>query len=469
MYLYQDLEQELTQLIMQGQLPPGSRLPSIRQQCQERGLSKATVIHAYQRLEAAALVESRFKSGYYVCAPATRHRTPSEPTHWSMPQLVDMSDLMRDIMEQGAAFDICPHEEQGYDSLPAAINELNRCIGRALRRQKGSDHQYYDEPAGLPELRQQLSARYARLGCDIRAEDMVMTAGCQHALFLALQSCCRPGDTVAVESPGFYGVLQLLETLGLKVLEIPSSPEQGISVAALRSALEQWDISACVVTPAYATPTGSLLPQTARQALLDLAEEHDFILIEDDIYGDLGFSQRVAPLRQLDKTQRVILCGSLSKSLSRELRLGWVVASRPQQLKRLKMVNLLGLSRFTQQGVVDFISNGGYDRHLRRYRQQLRLQRDQLITLLDQHWRGLGEIAVSRPEGGLSLWVELAPGHDLAACYLPARSQGIVITPGNLFSAQERFSHCLRLSFAHEWTKPRQQALIRLGQILGGE
>lgn len=465
-YLYQDLENELVSGINSGLIPVGMKLPSIRQQCDTRKISKATVIHAYQRLEAAGLVEVRAKSGYFVILRKTQHPVPSPHKIVSVPRLVDMSDVMRDIMAQSAAFDISPQADKRSD-MPVGINELNRSLSRALRRQSGSEHQYYDEPAGLLALRKQICSRYQRFGCNFHESEVIVTAGCQHALSLALQLCCKPGDIVAVESPGFYGVLQLLESMGLQVLEIPVTAEQGISVDALTEVLEKWGISACVVTPSFATPVGSVIPEGARNKLLELAERYQFKIVEDDIYGDLSFSHRIPPLKQLDKNNSVILCGSYSKSLSRELRLGWVISSSEQKtLMRLKMVNMLALSRYVQQGLSDFLEDGGYDKHIRKQKVQLQQQRDQLIDLLFSHWRELGDIRVSQPEGGLTLWVELEEAYDVSASYLEAREQGIIITPGNLFTAQTQYRNCLRLSFAHPWNERRQMALIQLGEIL---
>ena len=465
MYLYQTLQREIEDKIHSGQWPAGTRLPSIRQLCVQRQFSKATVIHAYQRLEAMGLIEARFKSGFYVAARMKQRLKPTKPKVDVTPQLVDTSDLMRDIMEHSSAFDIRPHRS-GRSPSSSSMTLLNRAIARALRRQKSAEHAYYDEPAGLLSLRQVIADRYKRLGCEISAQDVVITAGCQHALSLALQSCCKPGDTVAVESPGFYGVLQLIESMGLKVLEIPVLTDTGISIGALTKALQKWSIRACVVTPAFNTPTGALMPEQSRQKLLALAQQHDFTLIEDDIYGDLAFNQRPSPIKQLDQDDRVILCGSFSKSLSRELRLGWLIAADQRQVKRQKMVNLLALPKYVQQGVADFINDGEYDKHLRREKLLLQTQKTQLLSLLDQHWQKLGSIRISQPHGGLTVWVELADTFDVAACYLSAREQGVLITPGSLFTAQTRYSNCLRLSYAHPWDEAREQALILLAELL---
>lgn len=467
MYRYQKLEAEIKTAIQQGKLRVGEKLPSIRQQCETYGVAKATVIHAYERLEASGWVEARPKSGFFVRQVMAATQSPKESKTVSVPQLIDMNDLMRDIMAQSAAFDITP-EPLRRDEVPQGVVEMNRALSRALRQQNGMAHQYYDEPAGLLELREQIAERYHRRGCYLAADDLMVTSGCQHALFLALMACCEPGDVVAVESPGFYGALQLLESLGLQVLEIPVSPQTGISLDSLEAALSQWQIKACIVTPAFATPTGSLMPESYKQRLLSLAEQHDFIIIEDDIYGELSFAQQPQPLKTDDQTDRVILCGSFTKGLSRELRLGWLVAGERYYAKilRLKMVNLLATSRFLQQGLALFIKDGGYDKHLRRLRPQLAQQKDQLVALLAEHWGDLGEIRVSQPKGGLTLWVELPDRYDISALYLEARERGIVITPGNLFTAQDRYRNCLRMSYAHPWNSKRQAALIALAEVI---
>jgi DNA-binding transcriptional MocR family regulator len=334
-----------------------------------------------------------------------------------------------------------------------------------LRCQASTAHHYYDEPSGDSDLREQLAQRYRRYGCERNADDFCITAGCQQSLFLALMASCQRGDIVAVESPGFYGVLQLLEQLGLQVVEIPSSSITGLDADALERALQQWNIRACVVTPAYATPTGATLPVSTRKKLLLLAEQYDLALIEDDIYCELGFLGRPDPLKAADKTGRVILCSSFSKSLSRDVRIGWIDAGRwHNQVKRLKLVTLLANSRFVQQGLTSFLKDGGYDAHLRRQREQLRLQRDQLVRFLDENWAA--DIRFSVPEGGLAIWLQFPEGVDTLSAYGTALSKGVVITPGSLFSSTDHYRNYLRLSFLHPLTAARQNALRTLMGVL---
>lgn len=467
-FAYRQLENWLLQGLSRQRWMAGDRLPSVRQLCREKGVSKATVLHAYERLERLGRVEARPRSGYFVCPDADKgeqseRQRPAQTELAPVP--VNVSEVFSDIMLRGAAFDLLPREQQ-REEVPVGVVQLNRCLGRALRQRKGSVHQHYDEPAGYLPLRQQLALRYSRDGCQLTAEDLCITSGCQHALFLALRVCCRPGDVVAVETPGFYGVLQLLEQLGLKVLEIPASAVNGMDLDCLEQALQQWPIRACVVTPSFATPTGALMPTAQQQRLLALAERHDVTIIEDDIYRELSFYGRRSPLKAGDRQQRVVLCGSFSKTLSRDIRLGWVAGGRWQKaIIHLKMITQLAGSRFVQQGMSEFLSEGGYDRHLRQRSAQLLQQSRDLIQALQRLWPG-DAIYHTTPSGGLCLWLELPQPIDTLALYNPALQAGIVITPGPLFSASGQYANALRLSFSQPLTDERLQALEVLRQLL---
>lgn len=200
---------------------------------------------------------------------------------------------------------------------------------------------------------------------------------------MALMACCQRGDIVAVESPGFYGVLQLLERLGLQVMEIPTSTATGMDMDALEESLERWNIRACVVSPAFTTPGGALMPDAPRRRLMTLAEKYDLAVIEDDIYAESGFSQVPDTLKALDENNRVIHCSSFSKVLSRDLRLGWISGARwHQRILHLKMVTQLASSRYLQQGVASYIEEGELSAHLRRQRKLQREQRDRLLASL---------------------------------------------------------------------------------------
>lgn len=380
-YRYQQLERWILQGIIDGRWKPGDRLPSIRDICAQHGLSKATVQHALQRLEAQGLLEVRPKAGHFVTLVPTITEPPRVTSRIDAPRPVSVSDLLLDIMGRCAAFDLLPELHTG--KLSPGIASLNRAIGRALRKQRGADFQYYDKPAGDLKLREQLGVLLAKRGWPATPEELCITSGCQNALFMALMACCQRGDIVAVESPGFYGVLQLLERLGLQVMEIPTSTATGMDMDALEESLERWNIRACVVSPAFTTPGGALMPDAPRRRLMTLAEKYDLAVIEDDIYAESGFSQVPDTLKALDENNRVIHCSSFSKVLSRDLRLGWISGARwHQRILHLKMVTQLASSRYLQQGVASYIEEGELSAHLRRQRKLQREQRDRLLASL---------------------------------------------------------------------------------------
>lgn len=461
-YLYHQLESWLQEGIQKQRWRLGERLPSIRTLCQEHDLSRSTVQHALQRLEAQGLLEARPKAGYFVRFQPKALEIPQSRVQIDEPQLVTVSDLLLDIMGRSAAFDLLPDLNVG--DLPPGVVALNRSIGRSLRRQRGDDYQYYDEPAGNLRLREQLALHNSRRGWIVSPDELCITSGCQHALFLALMATCEKGDVVAVESPGFYGALQLLEQLELKVVEVPTSVESGIDTDSLEEALKNWKIKACIVSPAFGTPSGVLMPDSSRKRILELAEQYDLAIIEDDIYGDTAFGAVPDPLKAIDTENRVILCSSFSKCMSRDLRLGWISGARwHSRIIRLKLVTQLASSRYLQQGVADYMEEGGFATHLRKLRKELRERRDCLIAHLHD-WPC--DLRVNLPQGGLSVWVELPESVDTLGAYTKALEHNVVITPGPLFSVSGQFQNYLRISFEHPWNPKRVNALNRLPEIL---
>jgi len=463
-YRYQALANQLREGINDGRWKTGERLPSVRELCQSESLSKATVLHALHQLEAAGLLEARPKAGYFVKAPKKHKPRPPQPSHSKpVPQSVNVPTIFRDIMKHSAAFDILP--SAGGNETSSHIVELNRHIGRAMRNHPENKAMYYNEPAGEVALRTQISERYRQFALNINPDQFCITSGCQNALFLALMATCKAGDNVVVESPAFYGVLQLLEQLRLNVIEIPASSETGLDMDAFKSALKTWQVKACIVTPAFATPTGATMPADNRKRLMMLSNQYDIAVIEDDIYGDLAFETRPAPLKALDSQQRVILCSSFSKALSRDLRIGWICGGRwHDRITQLKLVTQLASNQSLQQGLASFMADGSYRRHLNHYRQTLKQQRDQLVNAIHRYWPASTLFSV--PEGGLALWLEMDASLDMQSAYPRALEKGIILTPGSLFSATGQYRNYLRLSFTHPITGAREAALQKLAKVV---
>lgn len=469
-YLYRQLEQTLRQEIHCGQRVAGDRLPSIRQLSLDSKHSKSTILTAYSRLEAEGLIEARPRSGYFVSAQFQLNALKIPPLSQPIvkPAPVSVDQVLVDIMEQGAAFDLLPLSHHASQASAGNI-QLRRNLARAQRKQSAAEQLYYDEPLGLQALREQIAQRMSLGGGRVKADELVISAGCQHALLMALMATTQAGDLVAVESPGFYGVLQLLDVLGLQALELPSSAETGLSPDGLELALQHWDIRALVLSPNYSTPTGACMPETSKQRIVELSTQANIAVIEDDIYGELHFSlERPRTLYSYDKSGSVLLCSSFSKCLSRDLRIGWIAPGRYiEQVKRIKIVSAIASSRTLQQGISQFIDEGGLERHLRQQRQLYHLQALQLQSLIPQYLPMA--LSCSAPKGGLSLWVELPKSIDSLKLYNRAREKAIALTPGKLFTTQNGCNNFLRMSFMHPWSDERIEALKQLGELIADE
>ena len=460
---YQAIAEDIEISITSGVYRAGNKLPSIRKLVSKFKVSKNTVINALRLLERKSLIEARPKSGFIVkrlsrsIPPATPIFERIQPTRISIPE------LLQEVIAKGAAFDIKPSEpDEPEHNL---VSKLTRQIHQAMRTHSTRKTLYYDDPSGHEPLRFQIAQHYANMAIPLSESDVCITAGCQHALLLSLMATCQPGDNVVIESPGFYGVIQLLDELGLNAIEVPCNSVSGLDIDVLATVASKFDVRACVVTPAFSTPTGACMPDDAKSQLLSIAENHDFAVIEDDIYGDLGFQFRPKPIKYFDQSNRVIHCSSFSKSLSRDLRTGWIIGSRwHKKIQRLKLVTHLAGSQSVQAGISEFMASGNFSRLLRHKVTQLELQRNDLMGVIHSNFGSQSRFTC--PQGGLSLWLELPKRQDAMSLYRKAMVMDIVLTPGALFTSHNDFSHFLRLSFCHPMTSGRRQAVKHISQLM---
>ena len=467
-HLYQSLASRLARSIDQGAYAPGDRLPGVRVASRNEGVSPATVVAAYGQLETDGYIESRPRSGFYVRprrAASQAEPGLSEPP--PVPRAVTGQQLVLQLIRNAARADVV----QLGANLPNAQFLPTAAIARELKRvarQHTARLGDYGMPPGVAELRNGIARRMADLGCVANPNDILITNGCQEAIYLCLQAVTRPGDVVAVESPTYYGLLQVLDALGLKALEIPTHSRTGLSVDALQLALEQWPVRACVLVPNYSNPLGALMSDAQKAALLRLLKRHPQVtLIEDDIYGDLCFgARRPAPLQSGDTAAQVIYCSSFSKSLSAGLRIGWVHA--PQRLESLmlqKFVHNCSTSVVNQLTLAGLLDNGSYERHLRGMRPALAQSVARLAERVARKFPA--DVRISRPQGGMSLWVELPRQVDTTALFNQASAQGVSVAPGQIFSTDpDKYRHCLRLNAGVNWTPPLDAAIDLLAGLV---
>ncbi len=345
---------------------------------------------------------------------------------------------------------------------------LERALAKSLRGRRVIDH-YELRWTGVPLLRTEIVRHYARHGLALDEDEVIVTNGCTEAVNLTLRTLLQRGDTLAVESPTYFGFLRIFESLGLKVVEIPSRPRLGLDVAALRAALAAPGgraIRACMIVSSFNNPTGGSLPDDDRRALVSLCRESNVALIEDDVYGDLAFDGvRPAPCKAFDREGRVILCSSFSKTLAPGARVGFVAAGRlAPELAAAKYLGSLSTAPMQQEMIAHYLRSGHYPRHLARMRRQLATQVEQMSRAIERHFPA--DTRISRPAGGSVLWLELSSSVDTVAMYEQARLQNVDFVPGALFSATGRYRNCLRLNCGQSVTPAIESALRRLGAVV---
>ncbi len=466
---YRELANLLRRQIRNGSLRMGEKLPSIRELRKQTGRSITTVVRALQLLESEGLVSSRPKSGYHVIAmrkpPARLGRAPLRPTPTLVGIAAQVQTHLRETMD--SALTPLGRAWPPGDLLPE--KGLASAIRGALRT--GARHPSllaYELPPGIHALREQLARRSGLWGCPLEPDDFIITVGCTEAIQLALWATCKPGDTVAVESPTFFGILQMLAQLGLRVLEIPSHPSDGIDLEALEGLSRKYRISAILSIPSFNNPIGSCQPQAHRKALARLANRLDIPIIEDDLYGDLAFNgQRPWVVKHYDTEGRVLLCGSFSKSMGPGLRVGWVAPGRYYDaVVAAKLGSTYASPTLMQLAVAGFLKEGHYDRHLRAMQKQcsarMHRYRAEILASFPPGTR------VSDPQGGFLLWVELPGEADAWSLYRKALAKGISIAPGPLFTANGTgLHHHIRLHGALPPTPGNLQAIREVGRLLG--
>jgi DNA-binding transcriptional MocR family regulator len=463
--LYEDVATHVAALIERGALRAGDRLPSVRRFARERDVSVATVLAAYRQLENRELIEIRAKSGHFVrarpqLAPPPRSPKPIAPA----PAKVTVSDGVAALVASMRDSSVVPLGAAHLHPELYPIRAINRLLA-GIVRDTGTAGAAYEVSPGLLTLRRQLARRSLAWGMSLGEEDFVITSGAMEAIHLALRVTLRPGDSVAVSSPTYFGILHLIEDMGLRAVEIPSHPDRGMDIDALQLALRRTKIKAVVAIPNFDNPSGALMPYEARVRLAGLIERHEIPLIEDDIYGDLAWDDsRPSPIKALDRAGRVLLCGSISKTIAAGYRVGWIVPGRyAERVERLKFSQSVATSTLEQMAVAEYLSSGAYDRHLRTLRSKLASQVRAFREAIAASFPA--GTSVSNPSGGFLLWVELPPSIDALELQAEAARRGIAIAPGPIFAAGNRYKSCIRINCGFPWSPAISNAVRTLGEL----
>ena len=466
--LYAQIAQGMAQLIDSQVFKSGMRLPSVREVAAQNAVSVATAVQAYRWLEERNLITARPKSGYYVAARRKGPALPaiSRPPKYSLQvdsqnrsEQLDQMGVDSPSMPRVSFGGTCPKDPDFFDEV-----RVRAAVNRATREHRFSLVTYKDS-SGTPALKEAVSRRALHLGCRLQPDNIVISSSCINAVSMCLRAVTQPGDVVALESPTHFGFLDLIESLNLRALEIPTHPKDGMSLPALQLALDTQPVRAVLSVPTLSNPLGAVMKNTDKKALVHMLTQRQVPLIEDVVFNDLLASdERRKAAKAYDVEGWVMVCGSFSKTLTPGVRIGWCEAGRwKDSVMRLKSVYGIQTTDVLEHALAELLTQSHYEARMRRLSTVLRQRLEEARGIISASFPT--GTRVSRPVSGYTLWVELPETFNTMTLFKQSMAEGIQFGPGALFSASDRFDHCLRLSFAGTWTDVERRALSQIGEI----
>ena len=433
-----------------SQLAPGARLPSIRSLATVLRVSKSTVVEAYERLVADGTVKARPGSGFYVAGQA-----PTLTLATLAPRLdraIDPLWVSRQALEAGEQV-----LKPGCGWLPASwLPEA--MLRRALRSQARAAPELladYGAPQGLPALRLLLSRRLAERGVEAPAERIVLTESGTHAIDLVLRFLVRPGDRVLVDDPCYFNFQAMLRAHRAEVTSVPYGPN-GPDLERFAQVLAAERPRLYITNATLHNPTGAVLQPAIAHRLLKLAEQHDLVIVEDDIFAEFQVEPS-ARLAAFDGLDRVVYLGSFSKTLSAAMRCGFIAVRGDwiEPLVDLRIATAFGGGQLNAAIVLELLRDGAYRRHL----DGLRTRLADAMGVTSHRLAALGIRPLVEPRGGMFLWCALPDGLDAARVAREALRHDVVLAPGDVFSLTRTAGSCMRFNVAQS-TDPRVMTVL---------
>jgi DNA-binding transcriptional MocR family regulator len=463
---YLEVAERIEALIEKKILKIGDKLLSVRALSKEQGISLSTAFQAYYSLESKGLIEARPQSGYYV-------KYSHEHT-LDLPKTCQVSDeaipVSVDEMINSVYVDLNNEKllnfsmgAPAFELLPSA--KLSKAVMHALRESKSSCLNY-EHIQGNVALRKQIARQTFNWGGSFSEDDVIVTAGAVEAMSLCIKAITNPGDAIAIESPTYFAIFQIMESHGLKVVEIPTNPITGVDLDYLEKAIPRFDIKACMFVNNFNNPLGSCMPDENKKRLVEMLAKREIPLIEDDIYGELYFGKtRPKTCKTYDKKGLVLHCASFSKSLAPGYRIGYAIPGRfKEKVLRLKRMHTVASNTLAQAAIADFLAKGRYELHLRHLRKALHCQSLRYVQAVSEYFPE--GTCITRPQGGFTLWIEMNPKINAYKLHKRALKHNIGIAPGQIFSSQGRFENCFRISYGMPWSDKIGAGLQTLGKLM---
>ena len=468
-FLYAKIVADISKQILESVYKGGDKLPPLRKLSSDLDISVSTILQAYIELENLGLVESKIGSGYYV-KPRIFKSLPE-------PEILTLETAIKTYKGDELASNI--HELASIQKLvslgagvPSSdiieVNKLNKILISIARKNKDAGI-LYEFPPGNYKLRREIAKRTGSWEYSLNPEEIVITNGATEAITLALLSIAKPGDTIITESPTFYLLLQIIQKLGLKILELPTHPRNGIEVNILERVVKEHNISGCLLYPTINSPLGAVIPEKNKIQIYDILSSKNIPIIEGDVWGDLYFDQpRPKPIKSIDKNKSVIYFSSFTKTGIPGYRIGYASTGKYyKKFKDLKYMLSVASPNITQAVVAEYLRSGGYEKGLTNLRRIYSSRLTLFLQLITEYFpQGT---KVSKPQGGAFLWVELPKEINSISLQEMALKENISIAPGPLFSTTNNFSNYIRLSCACPWeVNEIENAMKKLGYLCKG-
>ena len=467
--LYRQLGAYITHLISRGEIPVGDRLPPTRELAGLVGLNRATVSAAYSLLEDQGLIQGHVGRGSFVAAryPVVSNRAAAVPRNVFEAPL-DWDGLFP-RSEMNARAPLFPIEISFASSRPSReafpLATFRRLAREVIDGPRAADILQLGSPLGYGPLRKYLLEEARRVGSAQPGDDLLVTNGCQQALDLLARVLAGPDSTVVVEDPIYHGLWQVFSRAGAELAPVPVGP-QGVDSEGLTSVIERTRPRVVVLTPSFQNPTGASLTLAGREHIVQLARRHGLVLLEIDIYSELRYAGASLPrLKELDSNRNVVLLGSYSKVSFPGLRVGWVLGPKPliARLAEHKQMSDLHSDQLSQAVLLRFAESGELAKHVNRTRAQGARRLDAALEACREF---LPEgTRFTRPEGGMSLWVELPAILRAQDLLSRAQEHGVDFLPGECFSPQRGHSNALRLSFGGLPPEQIQKGIRTIGTL----
>jgi len=434
---YIQLAENVIADIESEQLSLAQRMPSVRKFSTLYNVSITTALNCYQRLEELGWLFAKPQSGFFVAQPLGKIKAPHFPSfksEISAPKTFKQNNLAINS----------PFYVSQFSPDLLSTKTLASCFRRSHKKNQHLAN-LYPESQGKKGLRDVLAKHFSEQYFNITADKLVITNGCIDAIRTAIEVTTQIGDTVAISSPCFIGLIELLANMGRLVIEIPFHQAE-LDLAQLEAHMSKGQIDACLFSANHINPQGNCLSTAQKMKLVTLAENYEIPIIEDDVYLELNYTSTTPlPIKHWDKSGWVLWCNSISKTLGPGYRLGWCEPGRYfQKYLEHRAVQYFGINIFIQSAIAEFFYTGQYLKHLRKLRLAINQQMVSYYQLLKENLPPTSRI--STPQGGFVMWIQI-PGLDSDKLLCEAINNDIYFRVGSEFSTIGLYQNCFRINF----------------------